>query len=364
MSAAPPATRNIALDVLRGLAVALMILVNTPGSWSHVYPPLRHAAWHGMTPTDLVFPLFLFIVGAAMAFSLPRDRPPSASTVFGLIRRSLILIGLGLLLNAYPFAVALEHLRLPGVLQRIGVCFLLAGLMLLYLRGWRLWLVAFGLLLGWWVVMLVPAAELAWTLEHNMARRWDLALLGESHLWQGAGLAFDPEGLLSTVPAVVSVLIGHAVAAEWRMAAGSPACGRRLAAAALTMILLGLLWSPWMPINKSLWTGSFMLISSGLAVLCLLLIDRLLRVEQLLKLATPLRAYGQNPLLLYVLSWLVAASYPLLRIGELDLQGWLFLRLATVMPAELASLSFALAHVLMFGLLAMYLLRRRIVVRI
>jgi predicted acyltransferase len=364
MPAATPAARNIALDALRGLTVALMILVNTPGSWSYIYPPLRHAAWHGMTPTDLVFPLFLFIVGAAMAFSLPRDRPPSASIVLGLIRRSLLLIGLGLLLNAYPFAVAPEHLRLPGVLQRIGICYLLAGLMLLYLRGWRLWLVALGLLLGWWVLMLVPGAELAWTLQHNMARRWDLVLLGESHLWQGAGLAFDPEGLLSTVPAVVSVLIGHAVAAEWRAGAGSPACVRRLAAAALAMILLGLLWSPWMPINKSLWTGSFMLISSGIAVWSLLLVDRLLRIEPLRTLAAPLRAYGQNPLLLYVLSWLLAASYPLLRIGEQDLQGWLFLRLAMAMPAELASLCFALTHVLLFGLLAMYLLRRGIVVRI
>ena len=210
--------------------------------------------------------------------------------------------------------------------------------------------------------MLVPGAELAWTLEHNVARRWDLALLGESHLWQGAGLAFDPEGLLSTAPALVSVLIGYAVAAEWRV--GSPACVRRLATAALTMIVVGLLWSPWMPINTALWTGSFMLISSGVAVWSLLLVDRLLRVDTLRTLATPLRAYGQNPLLLYVLSWLLAASYPLLRIDEQDLQGWLFLRLATVMPAELASLSFALAHVLVFGLLAMHLFRRRIVVRI
>jgi predicted acyltransferase len=364
MSAAEPAARNIALDVLRGLTVALMILVNTPGSWSHVYPPLRHAAWHGLTPTDLVFPLFLFIVGAAMAFSLPRERPPSASTLAGLVRRSVILVGLGVLLNAYPFTGALDTLRLPGVLQRIGLCFLLAGMLLLYLRGWRLGLAALALLLTWWALMLVSGAGLAWTLEHNMARRLDLAALGAQHLWQGSGMAFDPEGVLSTVPAVVSVLIGHAVAAEWRAAAGSPACVRRLAAAALAMIVLGLLWSPWVPVNKSLWTGSFMLISSGIAVLCLLLIDRLLRVERLLKLATPLRAYGQNPLLLYVLSWLVAASYPLLRIGQQDLQGWLFLRLATVMPAELASLSFALAHVLVFGLLAMHLFRRRIVVRI
>ena len=207
--------RSLALDVFRGLAIAGMILVNTPGSWLHIYAPLRHAEWHGCTPTDLVFPFFLFATGAAMFFSFARTRcRPEPGVLRGIARRSALLVLIGVLLNAYPFLEPLSHWRIPGVLQRIGVAYALAALLILYCPGrWR-YLVCLLLMLGYWWLLAAFGGQDPYSLESNLVRRLDLAILGADHLWNGFGVAFDPEGLLSTLPSVVSVVAGFEVQVE------------------------------------------------------------------------------------------------------------------------------------------------------
>lgn len=365
MTTLPPMpVRDLALDVLRGGSVAGMILVNTPGSWAHVYAPLRHADWHGLTPTDLVFPFFLFIVGAAMAHTLHRVGWERGALLRAALRRGVLLIAIGVLLNAYPFLGGIDSLRLPGVLQRIGLCILIATPMLLWLRGTRLWLGALILLTLYLAAMLAGGADQAWTLEHNAVRRLDLAVFGASHLWQGYGLAFDPEGLLSTLPAVLTVLIGHACARALHDDSRRASTPRWLALTAALLAVGGLCIAPWIPVNKALWTPSFVGLSAAAAIAVLLALRGLLRLAVARRLSLPLQAYGLNPLLLYVLAWLWAASYPLIRIGEDDLQTWLFTHMASALPPALASLLFALAHVLALGALALWLMRRRIVVRL
>ncbi|HVH13775.1 MAG TPA: heparan-alpha-glucosaminide N-acetyltransferase domain-containing protein, partial [Longimicrobium sp.] len=215
-SDAPPRTeRLLSLDVFRGLTVAAMLLVNNPGTWSAVYDPLEHAAWHGWTPTDLIFPFFLFIVGVSMAYSLvPRlERGDAPARLFAAAaKRFAILVGLGLLLAAFPYyTLDLSHLRLPGVLQRIGLAFLLASAVVLFARPRAQWIVAGALLLGYWAAMtLVPvpgfgAGELS--RDGSLAAYVDRTVLGTNHLWASAK-TWDPEGLLSTLPAVATVLLG------------------------------------------------------------------------------------------------------------------------------------------------------------
>ncbi len=361
--------RNVALDVMRGLTVALMILVNTPGSWSHVYPALLHADWHGCTPTDLVFPFFLFIVGAAMAFSFPPQARFSSSAALRVLRRAALIFAIGLFLNAYPFTGDLEALRIMGVLQRIAICYALAGLLVLLLRERGLLLASGVLLLGYWVLLVMNGAH-AYSLEHSLVRSLDLVVLGADHMWQGKGLAFEPEGLLSTLPALVNVLIGYLLTRFWRQRAQQPAVAGKLLLIGLALLLSGWLWSWWMPLNKSLWTSSYVLFTSGIAVLLWLLIDQLQRVSwprsaQLRALiAAPWLALGMNPLFVYVLSWLWVASYELITVGEQTLSAWLYTQLATKMSALNASLAYALLHVLLFTAVALWLRRRRIVIKL
>ena len=205
---AAAAGRYQSLDVLRGLTVALMIVVNTPGSWSHVYAPLLHAPWHGFTPTDWVFPTFLFVVGNALAFTLPRYESMGHRAVLAKIgKRTAAIVALGLLLCLLPkLGGSLGEVRLPGVLQRIGLCFGIAALVLHYLgeRGALVFSVA--ALLGHWLVLALFGD---FSLEGNIGRAIDLAVFGPGHLYKGEGIPFDPEGLLGTVPATVNVIGGY-----------------------------------------------------------------------------------------------------------------------------------------------------------
>jgi predicted acyltransferase len=233
----PSGERLLSLDVFRGVTIAGMILVNNPGSWDHVYPPLLHAAWHGWTPTDLVFPFFLFIVGVAMSFSFAARRPRLSKVLV----RSLVLFGLGLFMTAYP-RFDLAHVRIPGVLQRIALCYLAASLLVLYVSrraiGWTL-----ALLLGSYFLLL--RGDLS--VEGNLAARIDRLLLG-GHLWKQA---WDPEGLLSTLPALATTLLGYFAGERLR----EKGDGHETAAALYTAGCASFRWpflEPLVSINKSL----------------------------------------------------------------------------------------------------------------
>ncbi|MFO1253727.1 MAG: heparan-alpha-glucosaminide N-acetyltransferase domain-containing protein [Inhella sp.] len=347
-------SRLASVDALRGLCVAAMLLVNNPGDWGHVYAPLQHAVWHGWTPTDFVFPFFLFIVGVSLALALGARIERGQST--GLLRtvwgRGLRILLLGLALHALAWwLMDKPALRLPGVLQRIGLCFALAGSLVI---GWRArgqWAWIAVLLLGYGALLLGGGMAP----EYNPASRLDAWLFGpHAYQWDAAsGRGHDPEGLLASLGALATTLLG------WR-------CGEALRQSALRTLLalgVGLTLAGWaldaaglMPINKNLWTPSFVLFTAGLAALTLAALHQLIDRQGWPPLG---RAFGVNAIAAYAGAWVCTVlleglgwMQPLYAAGF----GWL----QRAAGPEAASLSFALAFVAVWALIVRVLDQRRI----
>lgn len=359
--------RYLALDVMRGATLAMMILVNTPGDWGFVYAPLLHADWHGVTITDFVFPFFLFIIGSALFFS-SRSSAQLAPAIKAkkIIKRTALLFIIGLLLHAFPFTTALSELRILGVLQRIALAYGIAAFIVWLPTTQRL-MAALGILIAYWLVFILT--DSSYHLADNIVRHIDIAILGAEHLWQGKGLAFDPEGLLSTLPAAVSILAGfEATRLLVSQPAGEPnnATSRqfKLALYAMCSITIALIWHRWMPINKSLWTSSFVLLTSGVGVLVLLLLVRLEPYRATAAIYRAFAIYGQNPLFIYVLSSLWVQCYFLFHIDGVNIYAWLNNQLNLIAEPYLASLIFALGHVIFFWGVAYVLHKKRIVVSV
>jgi predicted acyltransferase len=349
---APPG-RLTSLDAFRGLTVAAMVLVNNPGTWRAVYPPLRHADWHGWTPTDLVFPFFLFIVGVAIPLALGRRMAGGAGRgeiVAKILRRSLIVFGLGLLLHAVPdFDFA--NIRVPGVLQRIAVCYLAAALVFVW-TGWRVQagLVAV-LLAGYWALLtLVPTPGFGTGRldpEGNLAAYVDRLVLGP-HIWRAARV-YDPEGLLSTLPAIATTLMGVLTGHWLRASRDRSITALGLLAAGLLGVGLGQLWGLGFPVNKALWTSSYAVLTGGLALAMLALCYWLVEVRGVRRWARPFVVLGVNALALFFLSTLMARLLIAIKVGEasgrVPLHAWLFDHLFAPWATPVnASLAFALAY--------------------
>ncbi len=335
--------RLISLDAFRGATIAAMLLVNNPGSWSHVYAPLRHAEWHGWTPTDLIFPFFLFIVGAAMAWSLRRYREAGAGVSRGfavrVTRRVALLVGLGLLLNAFP-TFDLAGVRLPGVLQRIGLVYLIAAPLVVLCSGRMLVVVgAMVLLVYWWVL-----GRWGMSPDENLARTIDHALFGPFHLYR-SGESTDPEGLLSTLPAVVTTLLGYRAGLLIRDG------GRvdRVLIESGVLAGLGLLWGVVLPINKPLWTPSYVLLSAGLAGVCFAGAYWLIDMQGRRWIGRPFEQMGVNAITAFVGSGLLARVLIHVRVGDDTLKGhaygWL---VETGLGPMNASLAFGVLTVLLW----------------
>ncbi|GAA0247005.1 acyltransferase family protein [Rhodanobacter caeni] len=264
------------LDALRGCTVAGMLLVNDPGDWGHIYAPLEHAPWHGCTPTDLVFPFFLFVVGVSTALALlPRleQGVVPGALVKAALWRALRILALGVAINLLAaWLLPYAHLRFPGVLQRIGICFAAMALFAVYTRSRTQWITIGGILLGYWGLLLAGGSLEPWV---NIVSRTDSAVFGRFvYLIDPAtGRGHDPEGLLATLPSLATTLLGLRVGCWLRHGEI-----RRLLTAGVLLLLLGALWSLWLPLNKNLWTSSFVLWTAGWATLALLafhwLIDR------------------------------------------------------------------------------------------
>lgn len=359
--------RFYALDALRGLAIALMILVNTPGSWQQVYSPLLHAAWDGFTFADIVFPTFLFVVGAAMFYSL-KNTALSKDSLWRVSSRALKLIAIGVLLNYVPFTVDLTELRLPGVLQRIGLAYWVAALLVLSVKRSYLPWVAAALVALYWFLLILGGGEQPYSLEHNLVRQLDLSIFGAAHLYQGFGMAFDPEGLLSTLPCVVAVLIGFATASLLQGKQHKDAL-RLLLLSGLVLVLVAVFWHLLWPVNKALWSGSYLALSSGVILLLLAVLVWSIDIKGWTGFAEPLKVYGTNPLFIYILSWLWAVLIGQLIFipsdaGPVSLYQWGFELLALVFPAKLASFVFALLHVIGFWYLSLLLYKRNIIIKL
>ena len=327
-SPAPPG-RLTSLDAFRGLAIAGMILVNNPGSWSHVYAPLRHAPWHGATPTDLIFPFFLFGVGVSMSFSFASRiaRGGSRRDLWvHVARRALIIYGLGLFMAAYP-GFDFATVRLVGVLARIGIVYLVAGTLVLFLSRRAVFAVMLALLAGYWALMSwvpVPgfgAGDLS--PDGNLAAHLDRLVLGV-HMWSGGGGVYDPEGLLSTVPAVASTLSGLFAGDFLRAAHHGPSdaagtgtvASLRMLMAGLALVLAGLVWDRFFPINKPLWTSSYVSYTTGWAMVTLAALYWLIDVRGRRGWALPLVVYGMNAITVFVASGLVAETLVLWRVPD------------------------------------------------
>ncbi|OZY86342.1 DUF5009 domain-containing protein [Cellvibrio mixtus] len=353
-----------ALDVMRGLTLALMILVNTPGSWSYVYGPLLHADWHGATPTDFVFPFFMFIVGSSMYFAMRglRQLAPATQTK-KILRRVLLLFVIGVLLSAYPFTTSIENWRVMGVLQRIAIAYGFAAFIILYFGFTGRALISAALLVGYWVLLQFSIDP--YSLEHNLVRQFDVAVLGANHLWQGKGIAFDPEGILSTFPSIVNVIIGFEATRVLLASENKTKALSQLFVASLLFTGAALVWNLWFPINKSLWTSSFVLLTCGVAILMLLL---LVKLEQLAAAPAIKPVYhvfeivGKNPLFIYVLSGLLATTLYLIPIGNQAAYVALYAAFCQFADPYLASLLFALLMVLILWVVAWLLHKRNIII--
>jgi len=355
--------RLASLDIFRGATIALMILVNNAGDWGKTYAPLLHADWHGCTPTDLVFPFFLFIVGVAIPFALaprleasPGNVPPRLRSK--ILRRSLILLSLGLLLNFFPFyTVVLERVRLPGVLQRIALVYCCAAFAYLYLRPRGRALLSVSLLASYWSFMMLlpvpgfakgdlsPAGNAAFWLDHQ--------ILG-AHTWRYAPGPGDPEGLLSTLPAIVSALLGIFCGELLRRQLTTSAKLVRMLAWGLAALATGLLLHPYFPINKNLWSPSYVIFTTGAALLCLAATLWLIELKKVDFWARPFAIFGRNSILAFVGSGLLAKVLLVVcrwKEGEktVTLQGWLYSHFyAAYLPDYVASLAWALTQVLLW----------------
>lgn len=371
--------RFVALDIFRGLTLGGMVLVNTPGSWQYVYAPLRHSPWNGCTPTDLVFPFFLFAVGNAMAFSMSKyEALGNGEVMKKIFSRTALIIVIAWVLQLFPFVrwdddqlvfKTLDTLRIPGVLPRIALAYMGAALIVHFFKPAKALVISAVLLLGYWAILLA-FGDL--TLEGNAVLKLDRALFGEAHMYHGyhseilgQNIAFDPEGLLSTIPAIASVIFGFLVGKFLRARGNSYETISWLFTAGLLFIFAALCWDMVFPINKPLWSSSYVLYTTGLATVILSIIIFVTDLKGHTSWTHPFVLLGRNPLALYILSGVIVKLYGLVRIDGGGLYGALYTHVFQPIGGNyFGSLLFALFHVLLILGAAWWLDRRKIYFRV
>lgn len=368
--------RLTSLDVFRGITIAGMILVNMAGVTDDVYPPLTHADWHGCTPTDLVFPFFLFIVGVAMTFSLSKYTPenkPTSAVYWRIFRRAAILFILGLLLNGFwnqgIWTFDFSSIRIMGVLQRISLAYLLASLAVLKLPRPGQWLLAGGLLLGYWLAMMyIPVPDYGagvLTREGNFGAYIDRLIIPKAHLYKGDGFNFmgDPEGLFSTIPAIASVLAGY-FTGEWiRKQPVQTRTSIGLALFGIGCLIIGWAWGWVFPINKKLWTSSYVVFTSGWALLLLAGCYELIEVRLIRRWSKPWEIMGLNAIALFVASVLLIKILVRTKIGTgetaITIYNWIYQNIFASWAGTFnGSLLFALVTVLLWWVVAVMMYRQ------
>ena len=373
--------RLLSLDVFRGLTVAAMILVNNPGSWSTIYAPLKHAEWNGCTPTDLIFPFFLFIVGVSISYALgsKKESTSQSKLLFTALKRASILFGLGLFLNLFPKVFtdpmeAFSTVRIPGVLQRIAIVFFFTALIYVKTNQKTQLRLFFGILIAYWALMtFVPVPGIGYAnleKETNLGAWLDRTILTEAHLWKSVK-TWDPEGILSTLPAVATglfgVLIGtwlrrkdreESVKISWMFSIG------------ILAVVFGLIWDLFFPINKALWTSSFVLYAGGLATIGLALCYWLIDVQGYKKGTTPLVVYGVNAITVFFLSGLIPRILTLIMVNmpdgtRVNSRVWMYETFYTPYFTPInASLAGAVTFILIWLLILWVMFKRKIIVKV
>lgn len=372
----PRPGRVMSLDLLRGATIGLMILVNNPGDERTAYWPLRHADWNGWTPTDLVFPFFLFIVGVSIAFSLRArlERGASRAELIGhVLWRGLVLLALGVFLNGFPNHYQLSSLRFYGVLQRIAICYVISAVLVLW-TGRHTWIAAIvTCLVGYWLLMRfvpvpgfgVPTHDIPLLdPDRNLAAWLDRKLLF-GHLYE---VTRDPEGVLSTIPAVATCLLGG-LTGEWlRSERGAQAKAIGMAGFGIAALAAGKLWNIWFPINKKLWTSSYVMFTAGLALLGLALFYWVLDVKRWRgSWVTPFTVLGTNAIAAYFFAEVVAHFIARVRMsdGSQTWQEWIYQQFfADLASPRNSSFLYGLVYVLLCWVMMWLLYRKRIFLKI
>lgn len=367
--------RLLSLDVFRGITVAAMILVNNPGS-SPVYTPLEHAEWNGWTPTDLIFPFFLFIVGISITFAFARRIEQGGSQhdlILKIIKRTLIIFGIGLFMAAFPY-FRLTTLRIPGVLQRIAVCYFFASIITLKTKEKaQIAIIAF-LLLGYWAaMMLIPvpgfgAGDLG--KEGNLGAYLDRLILTQAHMWKQSKV-FDPEGILSTFPAVATTLIG-VLTGKWLKTTKSGPMDRvrKMLFGGIIGVAVGLIWGRFFPINKALWTSSYVVFCAGAALILLALCYWVIEIKGYKKWSVPFVIFGLNAITVFFLSGMFVKLMSLWKITRMNgkpgtLQSYIYEHLFAGWLSQInASLAYAIFFNLVMFFLMWLLYRKKIFIKV
>ncbi|HXS55870.1 MAG TPA: DUF5009 domain-containing protein [Hanamia sp.] len=372
--------RFLALDVFRGMTICFMIIVNTPGSGAEAYSPLHHATWHGFTPTDLVFPSFLFAVGNAMSFSLDKySKISNSAFLTKVFKRTALIFLLGYLMYWFPFfdmtasghvvAAPFKNTRIMGVLQRIALCYFFASLLVHYLSPRKVAVVSIILLVGYWLLLLAFGdSTQPLSMMGNAGLFLDKFLMGNNHLYHGEGFPFDPEGWLGTLPAIVNVVIGFFAGRFIQQKGKSFETLARLMLVGALLIFIALCWNFSFPINKKLWSSSFVLVTTGIDLLLIASLIYILEMKNWnrFKWSDFFVIFGRNPLFIYILSELLVVILFMVRMSPREnLFGYInrtvFQQIA---PGPFGSLMFALCYMLICWSIGWWLNKRKIYVKV
>lgn len=377
--------RYYSLDVFRGATVCLMILVNNPGSWGHIYPPLAHAPWHGLTPTDLVFPFFLFAVGNAMSFVMPKlEAGGNAAFWKKVIKRTLLIFLIGLFLNWWPFSrwedgelvfrgwVDAKNpesgVRILGVLQRIAICYFFASVIVYYLKLRGAFITGLILLLFYWVICFLGNPSDPYSITGWYGNTIDRAILHLPHMYKGEGIPFDPEGILSTLPAITQVIMGYMVGHYIQKKGKNFEMLSNLFVAGVVMLVTGFCWDMVFPINKKIWTSSYVIYTTGLGILTIALMIYLIEFKSYK--GWPTRffdVFGKNALFVFALSAFLPKGLGLIRLGNgVNPWNWMYKKVFVNIPGDprIGSLLFALFIITFMWLICWWLDKKKIYVKV
>ena len=369
-------TRFTALDVFRGLTVCFMIIVNTSGNGATTYWPLKHADWNGFTPTDLVFPSFLFAVGNALSFVMKRwDTLKQSEVLLKILKRTVLIFLIGYLMYWFPFfkldeqahltLSPISHTRIMGVLQRIALCYGIVALMVYYLGTKKtIWLGVFSLLVYWALLLIfgTPGAEFSKT--GNAVLRLDIWLFGPNHLYLGEGFPFDPEGLLSTIPALFNVIGGYAAGRYLQRKGKSYEGLAKLLLTGFALLLIAYCWDSWFPVNKKLWTSSYAVLTVGLDCLILGTIIYITEFLGKTKGSHFFLVTGKNPLFIYLMSELGVTIMWMVKIGNESVFSWLYNHIFKFTGDYLGAFLFSVWWMLTCWVVGYLLDRRRIYIKL
>ncbi|GGA86881.1 acyltransferase family protein [Puia dinghuensis] len=379
MTQTTASNRSLALDIFRGMTVCFMIIVNTPGSGAIPFSPLEHARWHGFTPTDLVFPSFLFAVGNAMSFAMKKFETMSQGAVLGkIIKRTLLIFLLGYLMYWFPFfghmpdgswgLRPISHTRIMGVLQRIALCYGIASLLIYYCKPRTVVVISALLLIGYWIILLlfpVPGED-PFSMTGNAGYRLDKFILGEDHMYHGEGIAFDPEGLLSTLPAIVNVIAGYFtgvfVARKGKTYEGLA----QLLLWGFGCLFVAYAWNFWFPVNKKLWTSSYVFLTVGLDLVLLSFLIYVVEFKGKKAWGSFFTVFGKNPLFIYLLSELLATVLFITpaAAGQ-SVFDWINkVVYQALFPGAIGSLLFALSYMMICWTVGKILDKKKIYIRV